>query len=76
MVSNVTIHRLDPIDPAYDPAYRDGTPPRRHRPWSGGEIPTDWPVARIPTALDHWATISFEVLEDAIEVAAAREEKS
>jgi hypothetical protein len=75
MVSNVSLHPLDPIDPAYDPAYQDGPPPRPRRPRTGGEIPTDWPVPRIPSALERWDTISIETLEDAIEVEATREER-
>jgi len=75
MVSNASIHPLDPIDPAYDPAYQDGPAPRLRMPRSAGEIPTDRPVPRIPPALDHWDTISLETLEDAIELEAIREER-
>lgn len=75
MVSNVTIHRLDPIDPAYDPAYQDGPPPRPRRPRAAGEIATEWPVARMPTALGRCSTVSIEALEDVLEVEATREER-
>lgn len=75
MVSNVSIHPLQPIDPAYDPAYQDGPPPRPRRPRSAGEISTDAPVPHIPAAFDRWGTISIEALEDAIEIEATREER-
>ena len=74
MVSNCSLYPLEPLDPAVDPAYVDGTPPRPHLPRHSGEIATDWPVGTIPTPLRRLQTISIEALEDEIERAAAREE--
>jgi len=31
MMSNCSLYRLRPLDPAIDPAYQDGTPPPLHR---------------------------------------------
>ena len=76
MVSNCSLYALKPLDPAVDPAYHDGVPPRRHHPKHAGEIPTDWPVSRIPSTLSRMKTISLEVLEDVLEREATREEKT
>jgi hypothetical protein len=76
MDSNCSLYPLEPIDPAVDPAYHDGIPPRPRRPARAGEMPTDWPVVRIPSALDHQTTISIETLEDALERAARSEERA
>jgi hypothetical protein len=75
MMSNCSVHRLAPLDPAFDPAYTDGPPPRPHPPSHAGEMPIDWPVVRIPHQLEGFATISIETLEDEIEREAVREER-
>lgn len=75
MMSNCSLHRLAPLDPAVDPAYTDGPPPRPHPPSHAGELPFDWPVARIPHQLERFTTISIELLEDEIEREATREER-
>lgn len=75
MVSNCSLYSLKPLDPAVDPAYHDGPPPRPRHPRRVGEIPTDWPVARIPSTLGRLRTISIEALEDEIEREATREER-
>jgi hypothetical protein len=74
MTSNCSLYPLEPIDPAVDPAYRDGQAPRPRRARHGGEIALDWPVARIPATLGRLQTISIEALEDEIEREAEREE--
>ena len=63
-----------PLDPAVDPAYHDGIPPRPRNAHLSGELAPDWPVARIPAGLQRLHTISIEALEDEIEREAAREE--
>ncbi len=75
MTSNCSLYRLRPLDPAVDPAYRDGPPPLPHRAKPAGEITLDWPVASIPTGLSRLRTISIEALEDALERVAEREER-
>jgi hypothetical protein len=74
MESNCSLYRLKPLDPAVDPAYQDGVPPRSRHPRPTGEIPTEWPVSRIPTGLQRLHTISIEALEDTLEREAEREE--
>ena len=74
MESNCSHHSVRPLDPAVDPAYHDGTPPRPRRVNHAGEIAVDWPVGRIPRPLDRLSTISIEALEDELEREAAREE--
>ena len=74
MTSNCSLYPLAPLDPAVDPAYSDGIPPRPRRPRHEGEITTDWPIPWIPLGLQHMQTISIETLEDEIERAAEREE--
>ncbi len=76
MTSNCSVHRLRPLDPAIDPAYQDGAPPRPHRPKLQGEIRTDWPVSLIPPPFGRFSTISLEELEDELEREAVREERS
>ena len=76
MMSNCSLYRLRPLDPAVDPAYQDGPPPHPHHPNHSGEIPIDWPVALIPYPLARLRTISIEELEDEIEREARREERS
>ncbi len=63
-----------PLDPAVDPAYHDGIPPKPRQVRSCGELTVDWPVARMPAGLKRLHTISIEALEDEIEREAAREE--
>jgi hypothetical protein len=63
-----------PLDPAVDPAYRDGIPPKPRRIRLSGELAVDWPVACIPAGLRRLHTISIEALEDELEREAAREE--
>jgi hypothetical protein len=75
MVSNCSLYPLDPIDPAVDPAYHDGVPPRPRRRTHAGEIATEWPVARIPAWWQRLQTISIEALEDELERTAEREER-
>jgi hypothetical protein len=74
MVSNCSLYPLKPLDPAIDPAYADGIPPRPHPAQHWGEIVIDWPVSRIPSRLRRLQTISIEVLEDELEHEAKREE--
>jgi hypothetical protein len=69
-----THYPLKVLDPAVDPAYHDGLPPRPRHANHAGEIALEWPVARIPVALKRLHTISIEALEDEIEREAAREE--
>ena len=38
MMSNCSLYRLRLLDPAIDPAYQDGPPPREHRVSHAGEI--------------------------------------
>jgi hypothetical protein len=76
MMSNCSLYRLRPLDPALDPAYQDGPPPHRHPANHSGEITIDWPVGLIPYALARASTISIERLEDEIEREARREERS
>ena len=75
MVSNCSLYQLKPLDPAVDPAYRDGPLPFPHPVNHAGEIEIEWPVARMPSALrrQHW--ISIEALEAEIERQAEVEEK-
>jgi hypothetical protein len=75
MISNCSHHPLKPLDPAIDPAYHDGPPPTPHRVNHAGEIPTEWPVTRMPDVLRRRTTISLETLEDELEREARREEK-
>jgi hypothetical protein len=74
MMSNCSLHRLEPLDPALDPAYTDGPPPPAHPPNHAGEIADEWPVSQIPSRLNAFQTISFEALEDELERSAEREE--
>ena len=75
MTSNCSLYQLAPLDPAVDPAYSDGMPPRPRRAKHEGEIATDWPVPWIPAGLQRFQTISIELLEDAIEHEAELEER-
>ena len=75
MVSNCSLHPVKPLDPSIDPAYQDGIPPRPHLPKRAGEIPLEWPVARIPNTLRRLQLISIEALEDELEREAEREEE-
>jgi hypothetical protein len=74
MESNCSHYRLEPLDPAVDPAYHDGVPPRPRHPKPAGEIALEWPVLRIPAALGRLQTISIEALDEALEREAGREE--
>jgi len=76
MTSNCSHHPLKPLDPAVDPAYHDGPLPHPHRTNHAGEIRKEWPIARIPDLLRRRTTISLETLEDEIERAAKREERT
>jgi hypothetical protein len=76
MMSNCSLYRLRPLDPAVDPAYQDGPLPHPHPVNHSGEIVIDWPIAHMPELLAHSSTISIEVLEDEIEREARREERS
>jgi len=73
-MSNCSLHRLEPLDPAYDPAYSDGVPPRTRPPNHAGEVVVDWPVARLPGRFRGAHTISLEALWDELEREAEREE--
>ena len=76
MMSNCSLYRLRPLDPAVDPAYQDGPPPTPHHANHAGEIPIEWPVSLIPPPLARLRTISIEELEDELEREARREERS
>lgn len=76
MMSNCSLYRLRPLDPAVDPAYQDGPPPVAHGVNHAGEITVDWPISLIPSPLTRFKTISIEELEDEIEREARREERS
>ncbi len=76
MHSNCSLFPRKPLDPAVDPAYRDGAPPRPRHANHAGEIPVDWPVSRMPPTLGRLQTVSIEALEDELERAAEREEVS
>lgn len=75
MMSNCSLYRLRPLDPAVDPAYQDGPPPLARHANHAGEIAVEWPVALIRSRLTRFKTISVEELEDAIERDARREER-
>jgi len=62
------------LDPAVDPAYHDGIPPRPRQANHAGELEVEWPVTRIPSNFQRLQTISIEELEDELEREAAREE--
>jgi hypothetical protein len=74
MVSNCSLYPLKPLDPAVDPAYHDGLPPRPRVVNHAGEIATEWPIGRMPDRLRRLQTVSIEALEDALEREAEREE--
>jgi hypothetical protein len=76
MTSNCSLHRLAPLDPALDPAYRDGTPPTPVRINHAGELDVELPVARMPAELQRQQTVSFEWLEEILEREAEREERA
>ena len=69
-----THYPLKPLDPAVDPAYHDGIPPKPRHVRSSGELTVEWPFVRIPAGLRRLHTISIEALEDELEREAAREE--
>ena len=73
MESNFSLYPLKPLDPAVDPAYHDGVPPKPREVRHVGEIAAEWPV-RIPSGLRWVRMISIEALEDDLEREAAREE--
>ena len=75
MTSNCSLYALEPLDPAVDPAYQDGIPPKPRQTHHAGEIIVDWPVARIPEPLRRFHQISIEELEDELEREAEREEE-
>lgn len=74
MESNCSLYPLKLVDPAIDPAYQDGIPPKPRQVKHSGEISADWPVSRIPATLRRLHTISIEALEDELEREATREE--
>jgi len=76
MTSNCSLHRLAPLDPALDPAYRDGRPRILSPLVHAGALDVELPVTRMPHALQHVQTISFERLEELIEREAEREERT
>jgi hypothetical protein len=75
MTSNCSRFPLKPLDPAIDPAYQDGPPPRPHRTKHSGELLVEWPFATIPEPLRKLRTISIEALEDQLEREAKIEER-
>lgn len=76
MMSNCSLYRLRPLDPAVDPAYQDGLPPPAHRTNHAGELDVAWPVSTMPRPLTRFTTVSIEELEDELEREARREERS
>lgn len=76
MTSNCSLHRLAPLDPALDPAYRD------RRPWQpsphvhAGALDVELPFARLPPAFQRVQLVSFERLAELIERQAEREERA
>ena len=75
MTSNCSRFPLKPLDPAIDPAYQDGPPPRPHRANHAGELIVEWPFAIIPGPLRKLQTISIDALEDELEREAKIEER-
>jgi len=75
MMSNCSRYPLKPLDPAIDPAYQDGPPPRPHKVNHAGEIVVEWPISVIPGPLRRFHTISIEELENEIEREAEIEEE-
>ena len=75
MTSNCSLHPLKPLDPAIDPAYQDGPPPRPHTVHPTGVIEVIWPFAVLPERFRRSALISLDSLEERIERDAEREEE-
>ena len=75
MTSNCSLHPLKPLDPAVDPAYQDGPPPRRHRVYSTGVLEIELPFAVLPDRFRRSGMISLENLEEVVERDAEREEE-
>jgi hypothetical protein len=76
MMSNCSLYRLRPLDPAVDPAYQDGPAPLPHPVNHSGELTVELPTTLLPFNLAHASTISIEILEEEIEREARREERS
>ena len=76
MMSNCSLYRLRPLDPAVDPAYQDGPPPLPHPVNHSGELTVELPTTLLPFNLAHASTVSIEILEEEIEREARREERS
>jgi hypothetical protein len=76
MVSNCSLYPLEPLLPAFDPAYTDGPPPPPRRSIAAATDDGDvdaWPMGPLPASLRGFQTISFETLEDELEREAQRE---
>jgi len=76
MTSNCSLHRLAPLDPALDPAYRDGRPRLPSPLVYAGALDVELPMTRLPYALSRLQMVSFERLEELIEREAVREERA
>jgi len=75
MTSNCSLYPLEPLLPAFDPAYTDAPPPppRRRPAEAAVDDETGWPLGPLPASLRGFQTISLETLEDEIEREARRE---
>lgn len=76
MTSNCSLHRLPPLDPALDPAYRDGRPRVLSPLVHAGALDVELPIARLPHMFARVQLVSFERLEELLEREALREERA
>jgi hypothetical protein len=76
MVSNCSLYPLEPLLPAFDPAYTDGPPPPPRRARAADvDDAAEWPLGPLPASLRGFQTISLETLEDELEREARREDR-
>jgi hypothetical protein len=73
MVSNCSLYPLEPLLPAFDPAYTDGPPPPPRRTSAAtDDDDVEWPLGPLPASLRGFQTISLETWEDELEREARR----